>query len=148
MKLAAALVLASIATSAHGQAPRAWVVETPKDADAWLRYGAPGERDQPLAFTCVRKSGQVQLGAVVGKTIDRPVPASVTLTSEAAGATLRGRVKPLPYGALAGAEFSTRAPVAAAFRKTGLISVSVLGETVVPPPAPKGAVRKFLSACK
>ena len=37
---------------------------------------------------------------------------------------------------------------AAAFRKTGIISLSAAGDSVKPPPAPKGAVRKFLSACK
>ena len=39
-------------------------------------------------------------------------------------------------------------PLAAAFRKTGVISLSAAGDSVKPPPAPKGAVRKFLGACK
>ncbi|MDP3748937.1 MAG: hypothetical protein Q8Q88_18005 [Phenylobacterium sp.] len=148
MKLATILISALTATAAQAQDTRVWSVDTPKEADAWLRYGTPQTDDQPLAFTCVRKSGQVELGVVIHKPVNSPQPASVTVASEAAAVTLRGRAEPLRGGALAGAEFSTLAPMAAAFRKTGLVTVTALGETISPPPAPKGAVRKFFGACK
>ena len=72
------------------------------------------------------------------------------LASEGAALTLRGVGHPndITDGTLVLAEFSTRAPLAAAFRKTGVISLSAAGDSVKPPPAPKGAVRKFLGACK
>ena len=75
---------------------------------------------------------------------------SVVLASEGAALTLRGVGHPndITDGTLVLAEFSTRAPLAAAFRKTGVISLSAAGDSVKPPPAPKGAVRKFLGACK
>ena len=168
MKLAAAaaLVLALFATQAAAQETLAWSVETPKDADAALRYAIPDTDAQPIAFSCVRKSGQVQVFAQLareigikmeagGVWIDKagvrgPWPMSVALTSDTASATLRGQVHvdETTGGSLAIAEFSTAAPVAEAFRKTGLITLKAAGETVQPPPAPKSMVRKFLGACK
>jgi len=51
-------------------------------------------------------------------------------------------------GSIAATEFSTRAPVVAAFKRTGVIGVTALGETLALPAAPKSAVRKFFGACK
>jgi len=150
MKLAAILFPALLATAAQAQDSRVWSVETPKDNDAWLRYATPDSDDQPLAFHCARGSGQVGVAASLAKPAPARVPASVTVASAPASVTLRGWLDPdmITEGALAQAEFSTRAPVVAAFRKTGLVSVSAQGESVQPPPAPKGMVRKFFGACK
>ena len=168
MKSAAALAFALLTASgaAHAQdADYAWSVETPKDAEAALRYGLHDTDDQPIAFTCVRGSGQVKVSADIAKRlgvervgetwVDKsgvraPWPMSVALASEGAALTLRGVGHPndITDGTLVLAEFATRAPLAAAFRKTGVISLTAAGESVKPPPAPKGAVRKFLGACK
>ena len=165
MKSAAALALALFATTAHAQETRVWAVETPKDAQAWLRYATPDSDDQPLAFSCVRKSGQVQVVALVSRTmgarkegtawvdeagVRAPWPLSVSLASEEGSATLRGRAEPeeMSGGSLVTSEFSTRAPFAESFRKSGFVRVTAAGETVEPPPAPKSMVRKFLRACK
>ncbi|WP_312162454.1 hypothetical protein [Phenylobacterium sp.] len=167
MKSAAVLafaLFAATASAAGAQAPT-WTVETPKDAEAALRYGRPDTDDQPIAFTCARGSGQVKVSADisrrlgverVGQTwvdqagVRAPWPMSVSVASEGASLTLRGQGHPndITDGTLVLTEFSTRAPLAAAFRKTGVISLTAAGETVQPPPAPKGAVRKFLSVCK
>ena len=166
MKLAAVAVLALFATQAAAQETYAWSVETPKDAEAALRYAIPDTDGQPIAFTCARKSGQVKVFAQLrreigvkmeagGVWVDQagvrgPWPMSVVLNSEAAGATLRGQAHAdeATGGTLAIAEFSTAAPVAEAFRKTGVITLTAAGESVQPPPAPKSMVRKFLGACK
>ena len=90
-------------------------------------------------------------GAWVDKAgVRGPWPMSVALNSEGANATLRGQihVDEATGGSLAIAEFSTAAPLATAFRKTGLVTLTAAGETVQPPPAPKSMVRKFLGACK
>lgn len=129
-----------------------WAVDTPKEADAILAFGTPGGSDAPVAFRCTPKSGQVQVIATLTRAPPPnagTIPASVSIASEAATSTLRGQVtRAQGNGGLAVTEFSTRAPVVDAFRKTGLVSVSALGETVTPPPAPKGMVRKFFGACK
>ena len=165
MKFAAALAFAALATAAHAQDARVWAVETPKEADAWLRCGTPDPDDQPIAFSCVRGSGQVKVVASISKTlgvrqaggtwVDRaglraPWPLSVNLESKDSSATLRGQgnADEVGGGTLVLAEFSTRAPVATGFRKSGAIRLTSAGETLEPPPAPKGAVRKFLGACK
>ena len=162
--LALALFTASGAAQAQ-DSDYAWSVETPKDADAALRFGLPDTDDQPITFTCVRGSGQVKVSADIAKRlgvervgetwVDKsgvraPWPMSVVLASEGAALTLRGVGHPndITDGTLVLAEFSTRAPLVAAFRKTGVISLSAAGDSVKPPPAPKGAVRKFLGACK
>ena len=70
MKLAlplAALAL-SLATAAGAQDNgHVWTVEPPKDGEAALRFGTPNTDDQPLAFFCARKSGQVKLLADLSK---------------------------------------------------------------------------------
>lgn len=162
--LAVALLAAAGAVQAQ-EAEHVWSVETPKDAEAALRFGRPDTDDQPIAFNCVRGSGQVKVSADISKRlgveqigetwVDKagvraPWPMSVALASGEATLNLRGMGHPndITDGTLVLAEFSTRAPLAAAFRKTGIISLTAAGESVTPPPAPKGAVRKFLSACK
>lgn len=162
----AALLAALIAAPAAAQEARAWSVETPKESEAWLRYGMPDTEDRQLAFACVRKSGQVQVGATIGRQmaagrdssgawVDRagiraPWPLSVAVASESAATTLRGQARPdqTEGGTTVLTEFSTRAPVVAEFRKTGVIVLTAGGETIQPPPAPKSMVRKFLGACK
>jgi hypothetical protein len=166
MKLAAVAVLALFATPAVAQEAHVWSVETPKEAEAALRYAIPDTDAQPIAFTCVRKSGQVKVFAQLRREIGvkmeaggiwvdeagvrGPWPMTVALASEEASATLRGQAHAdeATGGTLAIAEFSTAAPLAGAFRKSGVISLSAAGETVQPPPAPKSMVRKFLGACK
>lgn len=165
MKFAAALAFAALATAAQAQDTRVWTVETPKEADAWLRFGTPDSDDQPLAFSCVRGSGQLKVAAAIsrklgvrqagGAWVDKaglraPWPLSVTLASKDSSATLRGQghADEVGGGTLVLSEFSTRAPVSAGFRKSGEIRLTAAGETLEPPPAPKGAVRKFLGACK
>lgn len=155
MKRFALLVAAFTATAGGGQTQpmgQVWAVDTPKDADAILAFGTPGGNDAPVAFRCTPKSGQVQLVTTLTREPPpnaRTMPASVSVASEGAVTTLRGQVtRAQTMGGLALAEFSTRAPVVDAFRKTGMVSVTALGETVTPPPAAKGMVRKFFSACK
>lgn len=153
MKLETLLIAACAllaATAAQAQDTRVWVVETPKDNDAWLRYATPDTDDQPAAFRCTPKSGQVQVIAELGKAVSARIPTSVTVASAPASATLRGSAdaNPITGGAMVTAEFSTRAPLVAAFRKSGLVSVTALGETLAPPPAPKRAVRKFFGVCR
>lgn len=150
MKLATILISALTATAAQAQDTRVWIVQTPKDNDAWLRYATPDTDDQPAAFRCTPKSGQVQVMAEMGKPVRARIPTSVTVASAPASVTLRGLADPdqITEGAMVTAEFSTRAPLVAAFRKTGVVSVTALGETLALPPAPKGAVRKFFGACK
>lgn len=150
MKFATILTLSLLATAAHAQNAPVWIVETPKGADAWLRFATPGADDQIAAFRCVPKSGQVEVLIRLDKPLSARIPASVTLTSAPASTTLRGQAEPNPEssGAIAATEFSTRAPVVAAFRKTGIIGISALDETPSLPPAPRSAVRKFFGACK
>jgi hypothetical protein len=151
MKLAAATIAILFATAAQAEDTRAWQILTPKKSDALLIYGTPKTDDTPLSFRCTPKSGQVEVLANLPAAADLAArPASVVLTSKTASANLRGRVQPAPTGGamLATAEFSTRAPLVAAFRRTGEIGLSVLGGTVQPAPAPKAAVRKFFGACK
>lgn len=142
----------SLATSAAAQEAQVWAVETPKEGDATLAFGTPNLADAPIFLRCPAKSGQVEVTASLTRTPPpalTSMPASVTVTSDAASATLRGQVtRATGTGSLAVAEFSTRAPVTAAFRKTGVVSVTALGETITPPPAPKSMVRKFLGACR
>jgi hypothetical protein len=156
--LACAALLAAGAAQAQPVAP-AWTVDTPKDAEARLALeGGPDLR-------CVRKAGQVIAEIPVPKRLadrregdvwlDRaglaaPWPASVTFVSGEASATLRGQARPdeVAGGSLLHTEISTAAPVIEAWRKTGLLEFRALGESLVPPPAPKGMIRKFLGACR
>ena len=169
MKTVALAVLAALAaaTAVHAQeGGRVWTVDTPKDGDATLTYGVWGTPDLPLGLSCVRKSGQVQFTAGLARTlgvernsagvwldaagVPSPWPASVTFRSREASATLRGQAsahRDEPGSRVSG-EMSTRAPVMAAFRKTGELSVTAVGETVTLPPAKPSMVRKFLGACK
>lgn len=165
--VALAALAASVATAAFAQAPdyRIWTVNTPRDGDAWLIFSTPDTDDQPLAFSCVRKSGQIAFSAVVPREmgvrsdargvwydkagIAAPWPASVTLRSREASATLRGQANadPANGGSVVRSEVSVEAPVITQFRKTGEITVSALGETVPLPPAKPSMVRKFVGAC-
>lgn len=143
---------AAFATCAVAQEAQVWAVETPRDGEATLAFGTPNLSDAPIFFRCQAKSGQVEVTASLTRTPPpalTSIPASVTVSSEAASATLRGQVtRAAGAGSLAVAEFSTRAPLTAAFRKTGVVSVTALGETITPPPGPKSMVRKFLGACR
>lgn len=157
---------ALLAAPAFAQdAGHVWTVETPKGAEAALRFGTPNTDDQPIAFFCARKSGQVKVSADLGKQlaarqvgetwvdksgVREPWPMTVTLASQGVTLSLRGKgyANEIISGTTALGEFSTRAPFVAAFRKSGELTLSAIGETLAPAPAPKGLVRKFLGACK
>lgn len=149
--LALAALFSLAAAPAFAQEAMAWVVDTPRDAEAVLAFGFPGGNNAPVVFRCMPETGQVHVAASLTRgppAGTNAVPASVVVASEASAATLRGQVAlAVTGGALATAEFSTRAAVVDAFRKTGIVSVTAIGETVTPPQASKGMVRKFFRAC-
>ncbi|WP_340647579.1 hypothetical protein [Phenylobacterium sp.] len=165
MKLAlAVLLLTATATAAHAQDGRVWTLSNDKAfPDVGLVYGAPD--DVVTALRCPRGTGQVTVSFVVASrladrqqdgvwvdTIGRPAPwpTSVVLTSGSASATLRGQagVDDLNGASLLSAEVATRAPVIAAFKKTGVLTLSGLGESKTVPPVPLKQVRPFLRACR
>lgn len=149
--LVLAALLSVLAVPTFAQEAMVWVVETPKDGEAVLAFGFPGGSNAPVVFRCTPETGQVHVTASLTRPPPsgaRAMPASVTVASGPVAATLRGQVtSAVTGGALASAEFSTRAAVVNAFRKTGSVSVASIGETVSPPPAAKGMIRKFFRAC-
>lgn len=165
MKLVLALLLLT-ATAAQAQDGRVWTLSNDKALpDVALVYGVPNSDDVVVALRCPRGTGQITASfPVAPRLADRqendvwvdkigrpaPWPASVTLASGLASATLRGQAGPddLNGGSLLSAEVATRAPVIAAFKKTGVITLSGLGETKSAPPVPLKQVRPFLSACR
>lgn len=165
MKLALALLMLT-ASAAQAQEGRVWTLGNDKVLpDVTLVYGAPNSDDVVIALRCPRQTGQVTASfAVAAKLADRrqgevwvdkigrpaPWPTSVTIASGAASATLRGQASAdeLNGGSLLSAEVATRAPVIAAFRKTGVITLTGLNETKDAPPVPLKQVRPFLSACR
>lgn len=165
MKLALALFLLT-ATAAQAQDGRVWTLSNDKTLpDVALVYGAPNSDDMAVSLRCVRGTGQVSAAFPVtpqladrqqdGVWVDKigrpaPWPASVTVASGLAIATLRGQAVAgdANVGSRLSAEVATRAPVIAAFKKTGVIALSGLGETKSTPPVPLKQVRPFLSACK
>ena len=167
MKLALALLLLT-ATAAQAQAPdgRVWTLANDKTLpEVALVYGAPNSDDLVIGLRCPRGTGQVTASfRAEARLADRrendlwvdkigrpaPWPTSVTLASGLASATLRGQAKAddLNGGSLVSAEVATRAPVIAAFRKTGVLTLTGLGETQRASPVPLKQVRPFLSACR
>lgn len=165
MKLALAFLLMT-ATVAQAQEARLWTLSNDKTLpEVVLVYGVPNSDDVVAALRCPRGTGQVTAAfPVATRLADRqetdvwvdkigrraPWPTSVTLVSGLASATLRGQADAddLNGGSLLSAEVATRAPVIAAFRKTGVLTLSGLGETKSTPPVPLKQVRPFLSACK
>lgn len=165
MKLALALLLLS-ASTAQAQDGRVWTLVNDKALpDVTLVYGAPNSDDVVIALRCPRQTGQISAsfpvtvkladhrqGEVWVDKIGRPAPwpTSVTVASGGASATLRGQASAddLNGGSLLSAEVATRAPVIAAFKKTGVITLSGLNETQGAPPVPLKQVRPFLSACR
>ncbi len=138
-----------------------WVIDTPKAAPATLIHGAPAT----VGFACQKGSGQVEVRLVAAKAladhkdgdtavdaagVPAPWPASLGFASGAEAATLRGHAEPDPAGAgsVLTAEISTAAPVIKAFAKTGLLTLTALGETTAQPPVKPGLVRKFLGVCR
>jgi len=157
---AAALILAS---AARAETPGGWSVETPKDAPARLAFSAPGL--PPVAFACERKSGLVAVRfplqrryaerQAAGVWVDDaglagPWPVSIAYEAGADRTVLRGRVEPdqADGASTAVGEIATAAPVLKSFGKTGALTFRAAGETVSPPPAKPGMVRKFLGACR
>lgn len=165
MKLALALFLLT-ATAAQAQEARLWTLSNDKTLpEVVLVYGVPNSDDVVAALRCPRGTGQITAAfPVAARLADRrendiwidkigrraPWPTSVNVASGLASATLRGHASAddLDGGSLLTAEVATRAPVIAAFRKTGVITLSGLGETKSTPPVPLKQVRPFLSACK
>ena len=165
MRIVSAWALAALSPAvalAQGL-PATWSVDTPKDAPAVLLYGAP--TTPQAGFACERKTGQVTTRLMlqrkvadhrVGEVwvnaagIAAPWPVSVTFASNGETSTLRGQAEAGSVGdtTAVSSEISTAAPVMQAFRKTGAISLTALGEVVQPPAAKPGMVRKFLNACR
>ena len=146
MKLALVLIATLAAGAAQAQAP-AWALTAEKGQPAELVFGA-----DDLILRCPPGArGQITVDLMVPPTGDpAPIPRSVKLSSGLAATTLRGQAPVIGrFGAsFAESEFSTAAPVAQAFRKTGQISVSAMDVTQSPVPAKPAMVRKFLSACR
>lgn len=165
MKLALTLLMLT-ASAAQAQEGRVWTLGNDKALpEVTLIYGAPNSDDVVIALRCPRQTGQVTASfAVAAKLADQrqgevwvdkigrpaPWPVSVTIASGAASSTLRGQANAdaLNGGSLLSAEIATRAPVIAALRKTGVITLSGLNETKDAPPVPLKLVRPFLSACR
>lgn len=165
MKLALTLLMLT-ASAAQAQEGRIWTLGNDKALpEVTLTYGAPNSDDVVIALRCPRQTGQVTASfAVAAKLADQrqgevwvdkigrpaPWPVSVTIASGAASSTLRGQANAdaLNGGSLLSAEIATRAPVIAALRKTGVITLSGLNETKDAPPVPLKLVRPFLSACR
>lgn len=118
-----------------------------------------------MALTCVKDSGQItaefpsaaSLAVEMsgGRWLDRvgrpaPWPVSVTLASGEAQTTIPGEARPdsAALGSVVSVEFSDRAPVAAAFGRTGELRLSGLEAVVAPPAAPRRDLRRFMSFCR
>lgn len=130
-----------------------------------LSYVAPGALGPALVLTCVKDSRQLvarfpveqRLGVrnMEGRWVDdvgrpAPWPVSVTLASGDAQTTIPGMadVAPQGGGSVVSVEFADRAPVAEAFRQTGVLSLAALGEVASPTPAPRRTVQSFLRYCR
>lgn len=130
-----------------------------------LSYVAPGGAAASVTFTCVKDSRQLvarfpveqRLGveAVDGRWVDNvgraaPWPVSVTLASAESRTTIPGvaDIDPQGGGSLVSVEFADRAPVAEAFRQTGVISLAAVGGAVTQSPAPRRSVQSFLRYCR
>ena len=130
-----------------------------------LSYVAPGAFAPALVLACVKDSRQLvarfpveqRLGVrtLEGRWVDdvgrpAPWPVSVTLTSGEAQTTIPGLadVDPQDGGSLVSVEFADRAPVAEAFRQTGVISLAALGGIVSASPAPRRSAQSFLRYCR
>ncbi|CAN5904048.1 hypothetical protein BH11PSE1_BH11PSE1_29320 [soil metagenome] len=145
MKLALVLAFVLTATAVEAQAPP-WTLTAEKGQPAELVFGA-----YDLILRCPPGAkGQITVDLKVPASGEAAIPRSVKLSSGLASATLRGQAPVLgKLGAsFAESEFSTSAPVADAFRKTGQISVSAMEVTQSPPPAKPAMARKFLNACR
>jgi hypothetical protein len=159
------LILLTTAGAARAAPPPAydpaWAVETPKDAPATLIHGVPAT----VGFACQKGSGQVEVRLVAARTladhrngetsfdaagVPAPWPASIAFASGTDATTLRGHAEPNPAGpgSVLTTEISTAAPVIKAFARTGMISLTALGETTSEPPVKPGLVRKFLGVCR
>ena len=160
------LILATLAGAVQAAAAPppaydpAWAVDTPKDAPATLIHGTPAT----VGFACQKGSGQVEVRVVAARTladhrlgdvtvdaagVPAPWPASLGFASGTDASTQRGHAEPNPAGpgSVVTGEISTAAPVIKAFAKTGMISLTALGETTAEPPVKPGLVRRFLGVC-
>lgn len=134
------LILAALLAASSVQA-QDWSVATEKGQPARLTFGEAG-----LTLQCPPgAAGEISVSFPLPQPPPAARPASVILTSGADRAVLRGMAAP---GSGASAEVSSQAPVIAAFRKTGVLSVAALDQTLTPPPAKTGLVRRFLGACR
>ena len=162
------LILALAAGPAAAQpASRVWAIAIPKKGDpqdAVLRYAFLESDDLALGFMCTKKTGQVKVIAASPVRLMEPQdpdaprasrvvasrPATVTVASGTATATVPGQVGPdkTHGGSFVTTELSSESPVIAAFRKTGLLRVTALRESVDAPAPPKDMLRKFLGYCR
>jgi len=156
-------LLLSIAAPAIAQ-EGAWTYRDDPEPVA-LSYVPPGLTDPSVIFTCVKDSRQLvalfpveqRLGveAVDGRWVDdvgrpAPWPVSVTIASAESRTTIPGvaDIDPQGGGSIVSVEFADRAPVAEAFRQTGVISLAAVGGVVTPAPAPRRSVQSFLRYCR
>jgi len=161
--LPALMLLAATAASAQ-PANRVWAVALPKNGDAVLRYAFLNSDDLALGFMCTKGTGQIKVIAASPVRLNEPQdpdapraspviasrPASITVISGAASATVPGRVGPDGEhgGSFLMTELSSASPVIQSFRKTGLLRVTALREAIDAPPTPKGMLGAFLRYCK
>lgn len=161
--LAFAAALFAVAAPAAAQ-EGGWTYRAAPDP-AELTYLAVGDLQPTVTLSCVKDSRQLlarfvaarKLGVenVDGRWVDdvgrpAPWPVSVTLTSTAAQTTIPGQAEMGPdgQGSIVSVEFADRAPVAEAFRQTGVLSLAAIGEVVTPAPAPRRSVQTFLRYCR
>lgn len=159
----AAAILITLATSAAAQDAGWTYVDSPEPAQ--LNYLAQGDLEPSVVLTCVKDSRQLvarfsvsrKMGALdaSGRWLDdvgrpAPWPVSVTLTSAEFQTTIPGHadVRLPGDGSVIAVEFADRAPVAEAFRQTGVLSLAALGEVVTPAPAPRRPLQSFLRYCR
>jgi hypothetical protein len=165
LRLIPVLVILGAGPATAAETGRVWAIALPKEGDAVLRYAFPDTKDLMLGLTCAKGTGQVQIVAASPVRLIEPVdpdaptgttpvaaqrPASIGVAAGAATATLPGRVGPdaVYGGSFVLTEISTASPVMSAFRKTRMLKVSALRESVETPPAPAAMLGKFLRFCR
>lgn len=162
--LALAAALLAVATTPVAAQENGWAYRATPDP-VELTYLAPGDLAPSVSLSCVKDSRQLmarfstapkrgveKVGERWLDDVGRPAPwpVSVTLASSAAQTTIPGQVEMAPDGqaSIISVEFADRAPVAEAFRQTGVLSLAALGQVLTPAPAPRRSVQSFLRYCR